>query len=300
MWSKQKSEINSSFSEIEDILAKAEKHPITSSSSFKREQLLSEASSLLDELEEKIFLLSTTRTNPIEKKDIENWEESRWELSLKLQRLSRANASTAQHLSPSTPQHLSPSTPQQLNSSTPQQHNPSTPRFTFEAKIGAVLVDRGKEAVSNIHSVIREINSRIVDIEEEVADQRERLVSVRDKVERTQSLLDRSKRAASHFSKLLYQDLVIKALIVIIAVVIVAIFVAGLWLKQYKTKTDLSNMEALNKPLAEEDFSKIIEAEFVRLKPLKNKISRSTYRKSVSLAGKAKLTRGRTIDGRVV
>lgn len=293
MWSKQKSEINSSFSEVEGVLSKTEKLPASPSSSLKREQLLSEASSLLDELEEKIFQLSTSRTNPIEKKDIESWEESRWELSLKLQRLSRPlNPSTSQPLGPSTPQRLSPSTPQPLDA--------STPRFTFEAKIGGVLVDRGKEAVTNIHAVIREINSRIVDIEEEVADQRERLVSVRDKVERTQSLLDKSKRAASHFSKLLYQDLVIKALIIIIAVVIIAIFIAGLWLKQHKSKTDLSNMEALNRPIGEEDFSKIVEAEFVRSKPRKEKILGGSSRKSVSAAGRARLTRGRAMGGRAV
>ena len=242
MWSEKRSQINSSFLQIERRLETAKTLRTSEQSNF-----IDETEKHLSILEDEIFNISLNRTNPAEIKDIEGWEDKRAALSIEILKLRKGVSKVKVE-------------PSKFDNLVNEGND-----LTLQAHIGNNLVSRGKAAIQNIGNVIREINKNIDDIEEEVILHREKLLSVKDKMESTQSMLDQSKKIAGNFAKMLYHDIAIKVLICVISIAIVSIFCTAMMMNTKKKTIDKEKMENINKESVDADYNQISEKDFYRL-----------------------------------
>lgn len=242
MWSEKRSQINSSFLQIERRLETAKTLRASEQSNF-----IDETEKHLAILDDEIFNISLNRTNPAEIKDIEGWEDRRATLSIEILKLRKGALKVKVE-------------PSKIDNLVSEGND-----LTLQVHIGNNLVSRGKAAIQNIGNVIREINKNIDDIEEEVMLHREKLLSVKDKMEGTQSMLDQSKKVAGNFAKMLYHDIAIKVLICVISIAIVSIFCAAMMMKTKKKTIDKEQMESINKEAVDADYNQVNEKDFYRL-----------------------------------
>lgn len=113
---------------------------------------------------------------------------------------------------------------------------------------GDKLIEKGKAKIQSMQNAINNMNEVLNDIEEEIMNQKEALTKTNEVFQKARGMLDLSKKMTKDFSKLLYQDLIIKILIGFIAVAIIAIFVMAKFYKNKKVATvtqDLRNQSEI-------------------------------------------------------
>jgi hypothetical protein len=106
-------------------------------------------------------------------------------------------------------------------------------------------------ALMMLHT-INNMKEEVILIEDEVMIQRERMLSINDKLKESQSVLAQTRHLVSFFTKAVYDDVFIKALIALIVISILVVFVMAISIKIRKDNINNIKIE-LEKRAAEED-----------------------------------------------